>query len=51
MRNNNKSKVLIGMLCLSIGVATILSLVLPGWIWSTLTALILIGCGALLFFC
>ncbi|MEX8341591.1 hypothetical protein ACK2FO_05575 [Clostridioides difficile] len=47
---NNKSKVLLGILCLATGMAVILSMLLPGWIWSALTALILIGCGALLFF-
>ncbi|MDR0879920.1 MAG: 2-oxoglutarate translocator [Clostridioides sp.] len=48
---NNKNRVLLGMLCIATGVATILALILPGWIWSTLAALILIGCGTLLFFC
>ncbi|HBM7275561.1 TPA: 2-oxoglutarate translocator [Clostridioides difficile] len=48
---NNKSKVLLGILCIATGMAVILSMLLPGWIWSALTALILIGCGALLFFC
>ena len=46
----NSSKVLLGMLCLSTGGAVLLSMMLPGWIWTLLTAIILIGCGVLLFF-
>ncbi|CEI73734.1 Hypothetical protein FRIFI_2206 [Romboutsia hominis] len=46
----NSSKVLLGMLCLSTGGAVLLSMMLPGWIWTLLTAVILIGCGVLLFF-
>jgi hypothetical protein len=47
MKNDSKS--LLGVLCLSIGSAVILSMILPGWIWTAVTALTLIGCGVLFF--
>lgn len=46
MKNN---KGLLGILCLATGSAVILSMILPGWIWTTATALVLIGCGVLFF--
>ncbi|MEF9990897.1 MAG: 2-oxoglutarate translocator [Romboutsia sp.] len=45
----NKSKGLLGTLCLATGASVILSMILPGWIWSAVVALLLIGCGVLLF--
>ncbi|GAA3651760.1 2-oxoglutarate translocator [Asaccharospora irregularis] len=45
----NQSQVLLGVLCVASGIALILSIVLPNWIWSSLIALLLIGCGVLLF--
>ncbi|RDY28682.1 2-oxoglutarate translocator [Romboutsia weinsteinii] len=45
----NQSKGLLGILCLATGAALILSMILPNWIWSALTALLLVGCGVLLF--
>lgn len=47
MRNNSKG--LLGILCLSTGSAVILSMILPNWIWTALTAFVLIGCGVLFF--
>jgi len=47
MRNNSKG--LLGILCLATGGAVILSMILPNWIWTVLTALVLIGCGVLFF--
>lgn len=46
----NQSKGLLGILCLATGATLLLSILLPNWIWSGLCALLLIGCGALLFF-
>ena len=47
MRSN--SKVLLGIICLAMGGAVILSMILPNWIWTSLTAFVLIGSGILLF--
>ncbi len=47
MRNNSKG--LLGILCLATGGVLILSMILPNWIWTVLTALVLIGCGVLFF--
>ncbi|WP_042271777.1 hypothetical protein [[Clostridium] dakarense] len=45
----NQSKGLLGIVCLATGAAVILSMILPNWIWTALTAFVLIGCGVLLF--
>ncbi|MDU7965847.1 MAG: 2-oxoglutarate translocator [Paeniclostridium sordellii] len=47
MRNQYRS--LLGILCLSTGITVILALILPSWIWSILLAIVLIGCGVMLF--
>ena len=47
MRKNSKG--LLGILCLATGGVLILSMILPNWIWTVLTALVLIGCGVLFF--
>ncbi|MGL5315982.1 MAG: 2-oxoglutarate translocator [Peptostreptococcaceae bacterium] len=47
MRSNSKS--LLGIICLATGGAVILSMILPNWIWTALTAFVLIGCGVLFF--
>ncbi|MGL6105348.1 2-oxoglutarate translocator [Romboutsia sp.] len=47
MKNNSKS--LLGIICLATGIAVILSMILPNWIWTVLTAFVLIGCGILFF--
>ncbi len=46
---NNSSRMLLGILCFSVGIAVILSMILPSWIWTSLIAFTLIGCGVLLF--
>ncbi|MDR1773694.1 MAG: 2-oxoglutarate translocator [Clostridioides sp.] len=46
---NNKYRLIIALICISTGIATVLSIILPGWIFTTLAAVILIGCGVLLF--
>ncbi|MFI3210592.1 MAG: 2-oxoglutarate translocator [Peptostreptococcaceae bacterium] len=43
MRRN--SKVLLGLFSISIGISTILSLLLPNWMWTLVVAGTLIGCG------
>ena len=45
----NQSKGLLGIICMATGAAVIISMILPNWIFSMLTALVLIGCGVLLF--
>lgn len=45
----NQSKGLLGIICMATGAALIISIILPNWIFSILAALILIGCGVLLF--
>ena len=45
----NQSKGFLGILCLATGATVILSMILPNWIFTAITALILIGCGVLLF--
>lgn len=45
----NQSKGLLGIICMATGGAVILSMILPNWIFSIITALVLIGCGVLLF--
>ena len=47
LRNQYRS--LLGILCLATGITVILALILPSWIWSILLALVLIGCGVMLF--
>ena len=47
MRSN--SKALLGIICLSMGGAVILSMILPNWIWTLMSAFVLIGSGLLLF--
>lgn len=47
MKNNSKN--LLGLVCLATGCAVILSMILPNWIWTALTAFVLIGCGILFF--
>ena len=47
MRSNSKS--LLGIICIATGGAVILSMILPNWLWTALTAFVLIGCGVLLF--
>lgn len=44
-----QSKGLLGILCLATGCAVFLSMILPNWIWSGVMALLLIGCGVILF--
>lgn len=46
---NNSSKRLFGIVCFSVGVAVILSIILPNWIWTSLIAFTLMGCGVLFF--
>jgi len=46
MKNSNSRK-LLGVLCFSVGVAILLSMILPNWIWMSLIAFTLIVCGAL----
>ncbi|MGL5347376.1 MAG: 2-oxoglutarate translocator [Peptostreptococcaceae bacterium] len=43
MRSNSKS--ILGVICVATGGALILSMILPNWIWTSLTAFVLIGCG------
>lgn len=43
MRSNYKN--LLGVICIATGGAVIISMILPNWIWTSLTALVLIGCG------
>lgn len=45
----NQSKELLGIICMATGATVIISMILPNWIFSILTALILIVCGVLLF--
>ncbi|QJA09216.1 2-oxoglutarate translocator [Romboutsia sp. CE17] len=45
----NQSKGLLGIICIATGAAVIMSMILPSWIFSTLTALVLIVCGVILF--
>lgn len=48
MKKSSSTK-LFGIVCFSIGVAVILSIILPNWIWMSLIAFTLIGCGVLFF--
>jgi len=45
----NQSKGLLGIICIATGAALIMSMILPNWIFSMLIAIVLIGCGVLLF--
>lgn len=44
---NSSLRRLFGILCFSVGLAIILSMILPNWIWMSLIAFTLIVCGAL----
>lgn len=45
----NQYRNLLGILCLATGLTVILALILPNWIWMILLAIVLIGCGVMLF--
>ncbi|GAA0707965.1 hypothetical protein GCM10008904_17610 [Paraclostridium ghonii] len=47
MRNQYRD--LLGVLCLATGITVILALILPNGIWMILLAIVLIGCGVMLF--
>ncbi|MGL5715230.1 MAG: 2-oxoglutarate translocator [Paraclostridium sp.] len=47
MRNQYRN--LLGILCLATGSTVILALILPNWIWMMVLAVVLIGCGIMLF--
>lgn len=46
---NSSSRRLFGIVCFSVGVAVILAMILPNWIWMSLIAFTLMGCGVLFF--
>ncbi|MBS5026145.1 MAG: 2-oxoglutarate translocator [Romboutsia timonensis] len=46
---NSSLRRLFGILCFSVGLAIILSMILPNWIWTSLIAFTLMGCGVLFF--
>lgn len=45
MRRN--SKAMLGLVAISIGTTSILSMLLPSWMWTLIVAGTLIGCGVL----